>query len=199
MDIGTLCGEETLLFVQVLTRSGDDAFRVEHHDVLLPCADGHVELRTGDGGGTGTIDDDPDLGDVLADNLHRVLQTGGGDDGRAVLVVVHYGDVERTLQTVFDVEALRGLDVLQIDTAKGRRNALHGLAELLGILFVDFDVEHVDTTVYLEEQTLAFHDGLAAHGTNVAESQHRRAVRDDGHEVALVCVLVGVVGILLNL
>ena len=87
-----------------------------------------------------------------------------------MLVVVHHGNVEGALQPLLNVEALRSLDVLQVDAAEGGGYAFHGLAELLGVFLVDLNVEHVDAAVNLEQQSLALHDGLAAHGANVAQS-----------------------------
>ncbi len=139
------------------------------------------------------------LGDVLAGNLQRILQSGCRDDGGAVLVVVHDGDVERALQPFLDGETLRRLDVFEVDAAERRGNLLHRLAELVGVFLVDLNVEDVDTAVDLEQQSLAFHDRLAAHGTDVAQSQYGSTVGDDRHEVALVGVFVDVVGVLLNL
>ena len=116
-----------------------------------------------------------------------------------MLVVVHHGNVERTLQPLLYVEALGSLDVLQVDASEGGCYALYGLAELLGVLLVDLYVEDVDAAIYLEQQTLTLHHGLAAHGAYVAQAQHCRAVADDGHQVALVCVSVSIVGIILYL
>ena len=116
-----------------------------------------------------------------------------------MLVVVHDGYVERLLQALLYIEALGGLDVLEVDAAKGGGDALHGLAELLRVFLVDFDVEHVDTAIDLEEQALALHHGLAAHGTDIAQSEDGCAVGDDCHKVALVSVLVSIVWIILNL
>ena len=197
--VAAVGGEEALLVVQSLAVAGDDALRVEHHDVLLLCAQRHVELGARDGCRAGAVHHDAHLLDVLAAHLEGVLQSGGADDGRAVLVVVHHGYVERALQPLFYVEALRSLDVLQVDASEGGCYALHGFAELLGVFLGHLDVEHVDAAVDLEQQSLALHDGLAAHGTYVAQSQHGGAVGDDGHEVAFVGVAVGVVGVFLNL
>ena len=199
MDIRALGGEEFLLFVQVLTLGRDDALRVKHHDILLLCTDGHIELGAADGGSAGAVHHDLHLPDVLANHLHGVLQTGGADDGRSVLVVVHHGDVERLLQALLDIEAFRGLDVLQVDTAEGGGDALHSLAEFLGVFLVHLDIKHIDTAVDLEEQTFSLHHGFAAHGADVAETQHRGAVGYHGHEVALVRVFISIVGVILNL
>ena len=199
MDIRTAGGEELLLFVEVGTTGRDDTLRVEHHNVLLLGTDGHIEFGTTDGGSTGTVDHNLHFLDVLANDLHRVLQSSGGDDGRAVLVVVHHGDVETLLQTFLDIEALRGLDVLEVDAAEGGGDAFYGLTELLRILLGHLDVEHVDATVDLEQQAFTFHDGLAAHGTDVTQSEDGGTVGDDGHEVALVGVFISCIWILLNL
>ena len=198
MHVATVGGEEFLLFVEVVAVAGDHALRVEHQDILLLGTDGHIEFGAGNGGSTGTVHHDLHLGDVLADHLQCVLQSGSRDDGRTVLVVMHHGDVECALQAVFDVEALRSLDVLKVDTTESGGNLLHGLAELLGILFGHLNIEYIDATVDLEEQSLTFHHGFSAHSTDVAKTEYGGTVRDNGHEVTLVGVLEGSVGILLN-
>ena len=115
-----------------------------------------------------------------------------------MLVVVHHRDIERAFQTFLDVEALRGLDVLEVDAAKSGGDALYGLTELLRVFLVDLDVKDVDATINLEEQTFTLHHGFAAHGTNVAQSQDGGAVGDNGHEIAFIRVFISVVGILLD-
>ena len=89
-----------------------------------------------------------------------------------MLVVVHHGDVERFLQAFFDIEALRCLDVLKVDTSEGRSNALNSLAELLGVFLCYLDIKHVDTTIYLKEQSFSLHNGLTAKCANIAQTQY---------------------------
>ena len=137
--------------------------------------------------------------DVLADDLQCILQSGSRDDGRAVLVVVHDGNVERALQTILNVEAFGSLDVLKVDAAESGGYALDGFAELFGVFLVDLDVEHVNATVYLKQQALAFHDGFAAHGTYIAQTQNGSTIADDGYQITLVGIAVGILRILLNL
>ena len=100
-------------------------------------------------------------------HFEGVLQACRRDDGRAVLVVVHHGNVERALQPLLDIEAFGSLDVLQVDAAEGGGYLLHGLAKLLGVFLVDFYVENVHAAIYLEKQSLSFHDRLAAHRPDV--------------------------------
>ena len=49
---------------------------------------------------------------------------------------------------------------------------------------VQLDVEHVDAGELLEQHRLAFHDRLRRERPDVAESEHRRAVRHDADQVA---------------
>ena len=198
VDVASARGELFLLRAEVFAVVGDDALGVEHDDVFVLGAEGDVEFRATDGRGAGAVDDDAHVGDVLAGDLQRVDETGGGDDGGAVLVVVHHGDVELFLEPSFDFEAFGRLDVLEVDAAKGRRDGFHGLDELVGVGFVDLDVEDVDAAVDFEQEALAFHHGLAAEGADVAQTEHRRAVADDGDEVALAGVFVGVLRVFLD-
>ena len=114
-----------------------------------------------------------------------------------MLVVVHYGNIERALQPFLYVKAFGRLDVLEVDAAEGWGDALYGLAKLLRVFLGHLYVEHVDASVYFEQQSLAFHHRLAAHRADVAEAEYGRAVADYGYEVALVGVFVDIVGSLL--
>ena len=72
-----------------------------------------VELSASDGGSTSTADDDTHVFDGLADKLQRIQQACSRDDSRTMLVVVHHGDRELSLQTALDLKALRRLDILE--------------------------------------------------------------------------------------
>ena len=136
---------------------------------------------------------------LLAGELQRVEQRRAGDDGGAVLVVVEDRDLHGPLQLLLDVEALRRLDVLQVDAAEGRLEQLAGADDLARVLGGQFDVEDVDVGEALEQDALAFHDRLAGAGADVAQAQHGRAVGDHRHQVALGGVLVDRGGIALDL
>ena len=82
------------------------------------------------------------------------------------------------LQPLLDLEALRRLDVLEVDAAEGRLEQLDGADELLGIVGGDLDVEDVDVGEALEEDALALHHRLAGERPDVAQAEHRGAVGD---------------------
>ena len=108
------------------------------------------------------------------------------------------GNLHRLLQRFFDVEALRRLDVFQVDAAEGWLQQLAGLDDLVRILGVQLDVEDIDAGESLEQDTFAFHDRLTGLCADVAESKNGSAIGDDRDQVALVGVLECVLRILLD-
>ena len=106
--------------------------------------------------------------------------------------------MSRVFFRFLDIETLRGLDVLEVDAAKGGGYALYSLAELLRVFLSDLDVEDVDATIDLEEQSLTLHDGFAAHGTNVAQAQHGSTIADDSYQIALGGIFIRIVWVLLD-
>ena len=61
--------------------------------------------------------------DVLVRNAQRVQHGGADDDRGAVLIVVEHRNVHALAQLALDLEALRRLDVLEIDAAERRLEA----------------------------------------------------------------------------
>ena len=102
-----------------------------------------------------------------------------------MLVVVEDGDVELLLEPVLDLEAARRRDVLEVDAAEGRRDQLHGLDDLLGVVGLERDREGVDLGELLEQHRLALHHRHRGLGADVAEPEHGAAVGDHGDHVAL--------------
>jgi hypothetical protein len=144
--------------------------------VGLAQAQAHQQLEAGDGGSAGAVADQLDVLQPLALQVQRVGQPGGDHDGGAVLVVVEHGDGQARAQGALDLEALGGLDVFEVDAAKGGVQAGNDLDELLGVGLVDLDVKGVDAGKALEQHRLAFHHRLAGDGADVAQPQHGRAV-----------------------
>ena len=166
----------------------DRAERIAEDDVLGTHA--VDEARDGLSGSTGTVDDEPYLREVAARELERIDERGDDDDGRAVLIIVEYRDVELLAEFIFDIEALRCLDILKVYAAKARCDELDGADDLIGILRVEADREGVDAGEAFEEDGLALHDGEPGARADVAETEYGRAVRNDGDHVALCRVIV---------
>ncbi|MNP00035.1 hypothetical protein D3C76_918190 [compost metagenome] len=112
-----------------------------------------------------------------------------------MLVIVEHRDVALFDQRTLDLEALRRLDVFQVDATEGDGNAFDGIDEGLRAFRVDFDVEHVDTGEALEQHALAFHDRLGGQRAEVAQAEDRGTVGNYCNQVALAGVAVGQLGI----
>ena len=85
--------------------------------------------------------DQLDLADVLADDAQAVEDRRADDDRGAVLVVVEDRDLHALAQLPLDVEALRRLDVLEVDAAEGRLERGDDVDQLVRVALVDLDVE----------------------------------------------------------
>ena len=131
------------------------------------------------------------LADVAAGEVERVDEAGGRDDGGAVLVVVEHRDVEQLAQALLDDEALRRLDVLQVDAAPALAEEADAVDELVRVLGGDLEIDGIDVGEALEQHRLAFHHRLGGERAAVAEAEDRGAVGDDGDEIALGGVVVG--------
>ena len=90
-------------------------------------------------------------------------------------------------------EALRRLDVLEVDAAPALAEKLDAIDDLVGVLGRDLEVDRVDVGEALEQHRLAFHHRLGGQRAAIAEAEDGGAVGDDGDEVALGGVVVGVV------
>ncbi len=169
----------------------DDALGVAQEHVLLRHAHRHDQLQAGDARRAGAVDDKFAILEIAPGQLGGVDEAGGGDDCRAVLVVVEDGDVKQLLQPLLDDKAVRCANVLEIDAAERGAEVAHRIDELVGILGVDEQIDRIDVGEALEQRGLAFHHGLCRQSAEIAESEDGRAVGDDGDEVALACVVIG--------
>ena len=123
------------------------------------------------------------LVDLLADQRQAVEDGRADDDRGAVLVVVEDRDLHALAQLLLDVEALRRLDVLEIDAAEGRLQRGDDLDQLVRVELVELDVEDVDAGELLEQDGLAFHHRLGGERADGAQAQHGRAVGDHADQV----------------
>src|SRR5690606_6399226 len=122
--------------------------------------------------------------DALAHHLQTVEHGGADDDRGTVLVVVEHRNLHPLAQAALDVEALRRLDVFQVDATESRLQRGNDLHQLVGIALVQLEVEYVDACKFLEQHGLAFHHRLGRQRTNGTQTQHRGAVGDHRYQVA---------------
>jgi len=68
-----------------------------------------------------------------------------------MLIVVHHWNIEFLDQSSLNLEALRGLDVLEVDTTECWRYRLDRFDELVDVRPVDLNVENIDVGERLEQ------------------------------------------------
>ncbi len=162
---------------------GDDAVSIDPDDVADTLCE--QELADRHARGAHTQHDDADVLHLLSDDAQRVEQRGVDDGRRAVLIVVKDRYVEQFTQARLDLETARRGDVLQIDAAVHRSDALDDPNDLVDVLGVEAHRPRVDVGEALEQQCLALHDGKRGGRSDVAETEHRRTVGHDRDRVAL--------------
>src|SRR5574344_1695987 len=199
MDIAAVGGKLFFLFCKFFAVTCDDTFGVQHDDILFSGSQGYIELRTTDGGCTGTIHDNLHLGDVLSVYFQCILQSGSRDNSCTVLVIMHNRNIECTLQTFFNIKTLRCLDILQIDTTESRSDTLYSFAEFLRVLLSHFYIKYINTSVNLKQKAFTFHYWFTTHGSDVTKTQHCGTVTDYSYQITLIRISIRIVRILLNL
>ncbi len=142
-------------------------------------------------GCAGTGDDDLEVVELAVGHPCGVDQRRQRHDGRAVLVVVEHRDLEALDQPALDLEAPRARDVLEVDAAERRGEADDRLDDLVDVGRVERDRDRVDAAELLEQHGLALHHGHRGGRADVAEAEHRGAVRDDRDGVGDPGVVVG--------
>ena len=111
----------------------DHALGVAEDQVLVLEADRFEQLQAGDAGGAGAVADDLGVFDFAPGQIERIEQAGGRDDRGAVLIVMEHRNVHQFAQPLLDDEALRRLDVLEVDAAPAGAEQLHAIDDLVGI------------------------------------------------------------------
>ncbi len=175
-----------------------NAFRVAEDNVLPLHAQPHIVLGAGDARSSGAVEDDADFPDVFANHFQSIQQSRARDDCSSVLIVVENGNLHRLAEGFFNLEAVRGFDVFEIDSPEGGLEQLAELDDFFGIVAVDFNVEYVDVGEALEKDGLAFHDRLARKRSDIAEAEHRGAVAEHCHQISTSGVFVSILRVLLN-
>src|SRR5271169_5201612 len=104
---------------------------------------------------------------------------------------MEHRNVQQLAQPFFDDEALRRLDVFEIDPAEGRMQVAHAIDEFVDVAGVDLKIYRIDIGKALEQRGLALHDRLGGERTKVAKAEDRGTVRNHCDEIALRGVVEG--------
>ena len=111
-----------------------------------------------------------------------------------MLVVVHHRYIRGFGDTALNFKTLWRFDIFEVDASEGFRNVDHRADEFLWVFRVHFNVKHIDAGEGLQQQALSFHHGFAGERPDVSKAQHRGSVGNDGDQVTLRCVAIGIFG-----
>ena len=109
-----------------------------------------------------------------------------------MLIVMENRNLHTVAQLALDIEALWRLDVFQINATKGRLKRGDDVAQFVGVVLVDFDVEHINAGKFFEQHALAFHHRLGGQRSDITQAEHCRAIGDDGDQIAARGVAEGI-------
>ena len=138
----------------------NQARQIAQPDILAPHAQLQQHVQAGDARRPAASGDDLDPVKPFARDMQRIGGRRPHDDGRAMLVIVEHRNVHPLAAQLFDDEAVGGLDVFQIDRAKGGFQRTDDGRQLYRVRLVQLDVETVDIGEFLEQNRLAFHHRL---------------------------------------
>src|SRR5262245_31217908 len=158
----------------------------------------HEDLARGHARSPDTVKDDLQVSRVFLDNLQGVEQRRERHNGRAVLVVVEYRDIDLVLQPLFDLEAAWCRNVFQVNPTEDRRNALDRIHDDARIFIANADREGINASKFFEQGAFPFHDRHGRCRANVPEPQHGSTVRDYSHGVFLDRQIEHVLWLIIN-
>ena len=129
--------EFAFLGSKIVARGSDYPTAVAQDNVFGGDTRAPKHSRRSYGRGARSVDYDAHGAHLFSDADGGIYERGGDDDGSAVLVIVHHGNVEGLDQAAFYLETLGSLYVFEVYAAESGRDVLHAFDEGIGILRVD--------------------------------------------------------------
>ena len=115
-----------------------------------------------------------------------------------MLIVVEDRDVALFFELLLDFKAAGSSDILEIDAAERTADQRNGIDDLVNVLASHTERERVHVAKRLEERALTLHNRHTCLGTDVAQTEHGGAVRNNGDKIAASCQHKALVIVLLN-
>ena len=176
-------GMRALPLIHVVAPRIDRSGPVAHDHVVVGQAHALDKRGAGQRRSARSVHDHPAILQLAPRQVHRVQKTGGRDNRRAVLIVVHDRNVHPLAQGLFDDEAFGRGDVFQVDAAETGFHQGDRLDELVRVFGVEFDIDRIDVGEAFEQHRLALHHRLGRQRAQIAEPENGRPVGDDRHEI----------------
>ena len=127
---------------------------------------------------------------LLSSDFESIDESCEYCDSSPVLIIVHDGDIELSLQSVFDLETSWCCDILEVDSTEAISDIFDRFYEFLDILRPDDDRECIDSSEFPKENTLPFHDWHRCLVSEVSESEDSRAIGDHSNRTRLQGIVI---------
>ncbi len=138
----------------------NDAFAVAHDDIGVRHAHRLYQLGARNRRCTSAVANDLHILQFTPRQPAGVDQTCRSYDRGAMLVIVKHGDIHAFAQGLFNQEAIRRGNVLQIDPAETRLQQFDRIDKTLRIFGLHFDINRIDIGEAFEQHCLALHHRL---------------------------------------
>ena len=168
MNICTVGCKKSFLLIQVGTLLWDNSLAIQHDNILQTSAQRNIKFGTWYRRCTSSVYHNPHIFYLLACYLKRIQQTRTWNNRCTMLIIMHHRDVEFFLQPLFYLKTLRSLYIFQVNTSECGSNCLYCFNKLIGIFFINFYIEHVNSGIDFKQQSFTFHNWFPAFGTNIA-------------------------------
>ena len=182
--------ESLFLFVEVGSSGVDDTFGVADGEVFSVCTGGDIVFCACDTGSTGTVHDKFTIFDLFADDFQSIEDTGKGDDGSTVLVIVEDRNLHSFFQSGFDLEAGGSTDIFQVDTAECGFQCADSGNDFFRICLAVFCEDITETQgnsinacKFLEQNSFTFHHRHTGFRADVTETENGGTVGNNGNGV----------------
>ena len=86
--------------------------------------------------------------------------------------------------SLFYIKTFRRFDIFEVNAAKSRLQGFYNLYKFLRIGFIYLDIKYINIGKYFKQYAFAFHYRFACFGANIAQTQYRCTIADDGYQVA---------------
>ena len=100
-----------------------------------------------------------------------------------MLVVVEDGNVAYLLEPALDLKAVGSADILKINAAEAAGQQIHRAHDLVHVLGAQADGEGVHVGKLLKQRAFALHNGHGGVRADVAQTENRGTVADNGDEI----------------
>ena len=100
-----------------------------------------------------------------------------------MLVIREYRNIHGALKFIFNVIALRGRYIFQIDSCKGFFQKLYGVNEFILVFGIDYDRDGINIAKFLVQCRLAFHNRHSCCRTDIAKAKDTCPIRNNSYYI----------------